>query len=119
MTGIEIVGAVLVLAPIVVKLLDLLNAKAKNEKTKAVAQAAADAITFVEETAAEIAKSNPELAKKGAEKLEAARVEFQKKYPKVPIAEAEKIIKTVLPKLGLGAASKKLRGDITGALNGE
>lgn len=115
MTPAEWIALITVLAPFAVKLLQLLNAKVKNEKASAVMSAAEQAALFVEEVAAE----NPELIKTGSDKLTEATRELLRKHPNLNTPEAKQLIKTVLPKLGLGAAGKKLRADIGGALNGQ
>jgi hypothetical protein len=109
----EIIAIASLAAPVLVQLLRLLNAKIANEKASAVMSAAEQAVLFVEEVAA----ANPDLVQKGSGKLTAAAGELMKKYPKLSDPEAKALIRSTLPKLGLGAAAKK--SPISQVLNGQ
>jgi hypothetical protein len=105
----EIIAIASLAAPVLVQLLRLLNAKIAS----AVMSAAEQAVLFVEEVAA----ANPDLVQKGSGKLTAAAGELMKKYPKLSDPEAKALIRSTLPKLGLGAAAKK--SPISQVLNGQ
>ncbi len=101
-----VIALITVLSPVVVQLLRLINANITNAKTKAILDSAEKAVSIVEESTAAVAASNPEMAAKGREKLDAAVRIFMQDHPKIPVVEAQQILRSVLPRLGLGATAQ-------------
>ena len=99
-------GAVLVgaLIALIVKLLKRMGIALDVERMQQLESSARQAVLRVEETAATQLK-NKVSEWTGPEKLHAAVTDVITRLPRVDAEEAERIVKAVLPTMGLGAAA--------------
>lgn len=97
--------AIIALAPLLIKIFDLITTLSKNEKAKTYAATAKRAVNLVEEEANSFIKEHPEAVVTAKGQTDQAIAEFQKDYPKIPVKEAYRWIKSALPEAGLGASN--------------